>query len=361
MERQIRYGRFVVPALVGLGIVACDSDNRTTPTVPTPAAVFIQRIDVAAPDTLAPGESAQLTATSVKSDGSTENVTATAVWASNNSRAISVAPGGRATANSPGEAVITARLQNRTGSKPVLAVPTGTYKLSGRITEGLLPVAGVSLRVTRGVGEGLTATSNFDGRFALYGLAGAVAVLASKEGYIDALRDLTVDSTMSDTFEIVPTRPRKNLAGTYSLSVTAGPCSASSGLFPAELRTRMYSATVTQSGQALTVTLHGATFVVSASRGDKFSGTIDPADNVTFSIGNFYYYYYLTSELLDLVERLDDSRSFSVVGVVTAKVNGSEVAGTLNGSFVVLQGTQPRLSIQSTCYSPSHTFVMRPR
>ena len=118
---------------------------------------------------------------------------------------------------------------------------------------------------------------------------------------------------------------------------------------------------MTQSGQALTVSLAGAPFVVTAGRGDKFSGTIDPADNISFSIGNFYYYYYLTPDSFALVERLDDSHTFSLVGIVTAKVNGSEIAGTLNGSFVVLQGTQTRFSIQSTCFSRTHTFVMRPR
>ena len=359
MASQIRYGRFVVSSLIGIAIVSCGSDRPETPITPTTVTAIVQRVDVSAPESIAPGESAQLTATAVKSDGSTENVSGTASWTSTSTRAISVAAGGRATANSPGEAVITARYQGRTGSRPVLALATGTYKLSGRVTEGPLAVASVSVSVTRGVGEGLTATSNFDGRFVLYGVAGEVRIQASKEGYRDTIRDLRVESTMTDNFEIVPARPRKNLSGTYSLTLTAAPCT--SGTFPNELRTRTYTATITQSGQALTVNLEGATFLVNGGHGDKFSGTIDPADNVTFSIGSFYYYYYFTPEFFDLVERLDDSRAFSVVGTVTAKVNGSEIAGTINGSFVVVLTAQNRYSPQSTCFSRTHSFVMRPR
>ena len=359
MASQIRYGRFVVGGLIGAAIVACGSDSPETPITPTPVSAIVQRVDVSAPDSIAPSQSAQLTATAVKSDGSTENVSATAAWTSNNNRVMTVAPGGRATANSPGEAVITARYQGRTGSRPVLAVPPGTYKLSGRVTEGQLAVSSVSLRVTRGIGEGLTTTSNFDGRFVLYGVAGEISVQASKEGYRETIHDLRVESTMTDDFEIVPARPRKNLAGTYALTMTASPCT--SGTFPNELRTRTYTATITQSGQALTVNLEGAAFLVNSGRGDKFSGTIDPGDNVTLSIGSFYYYYYFTPEFFDLVERLDDSRAFTVVGTVTAKVNGSEIAGTIDGSFVVLVTAQNRYSPQSTCFSRTHSFVMRPR
>ena len=100
---------------------------------------------------------------------------------------------------------------------------------------------------------------------------------------------------------------------------------------------------------------------VNIGRGDQFSGTIDPADNVAFTIGSFYYYYYFSSEFFDLVERLDDTRAFSVVGTATAKVNGSEIAGTINGAFVTLSTAQNRFSPQSSCFSATHTFVMRPR
>ena len=357
MVRQIRYGRLVASSLIGIALVSCGSDNPAAPT-PTPGPVSVQRIDVSGPDSIPPGETGQFTATALKSDGSTENVTTTATWTTNNSRAITAVSGGTVRANSPGEAVITARYQNRGASKPVLAVPTGTYKLSGRITEGAVAVPAVSLTVTRGIGEGLTATSGVDGRFALYGVAGEVRVQASKVGYRDTIRDLRVESTMTDNFEIVPARAPKDLSGTYSLTMTAGSCSST---FPNDVRTRSYTATITQSGRALTVKLEGATFIVNGGRGDQFSGTIDPADNVAFTIGSFYYYYYFSSEFFDLVERLDDTRAFSVVGTATAKVNGSEIAGTIYGAFVTLSTAQHRFSPQSSCFSATHTIVMRPR
>jgi hypothetical protein len=245
----------------------------------------------------------------------------------------------------------------------VLAVPAGTYKVSGRITEGGLALQGVALRVMRGTGEGLTATSDLNGQFTFFGLAGDVRIQASKGGYLDAFRDLSVGSTTTDNFELAPARQRKDLTGTYSMTIGAPTCSGSAP-FPDDVRSRTYTATVTQTGRVLNVALSGADFIVSSGRGDHFSGTIDPLDNVAFAIGDsfYYYYFYYNQNVFDVVERLDDSRSFTVAGVVTATVRGSEIAGTLSGSFIVLRGSRPPFTaLTSTCHSPSHTFVMRPR
>ena len=136
----------------------------------------------------------------------------------------------RATAVSVGEATVQARFQSRAGGRLVLVVPAGTHKVSGRITEGELPLQGVSLRVIRGTGEGLSTTSDFSGRFALYGVAGEVRIQASKPGYLDTFRDLSVGSTVTDNFELAPARERKNLAGTYALTVEASTCAGSSNV-----------------------------------------------------------------------------------------------------------------------------------
>jgi hypothetical protein len=320
------------------------------------------RIEVSGPDSIAPGESAQLTATAFRSDGSTENVTTTVSWTTSSSRSIQVFAGGRATAGVAGEATVSARIQNRVGTKLILAIPAGTYKLSGRITEGALPVSDVSVTVTRGTGTGLTTLTNFDGRFALYGVAGEVQIQARKEGYVESIRDLTVGSAMNDNFEIAASRQRKDLTGRYSLMFEAGTCQGTRVTYPDDIRARTYAAAVTQAGQAVTVTLSGADFVQSGSKGNSFLGSIDPADNVSFSIGNLYYYYYFNQNPFDVIERLDDSRSFTVVGVVSAKVNGSQITGTLNGAFIILAGSRaPFTGSISSCWSRSHTFVMRPQ
>ena len=98
---------------------------------------------------------------------------------------------------------------------------------------------------------------------------------------------------------------------------------------------------MTQSGQALNVTLGGADLHRVSGMGDRFSGSIDPLETVVFRIGDpsFYYYYYYFPNTFEVVERIDDSRSFTLAGIVTATVRGSEIAGTLNGSFIVLSGT----------------------
>src|SRR5262245_42055145 len=139
MASQFRSVGIIVAVLIGLVLVSCGSDSdRRLPTAPggptTP--VVVQRVDVSAPDSIPPGESAQLTATAVKSDGSTENVTSSATWFSSNSRVIQVGSDARARALAPGEATVQARYQSRSGSRLVMALPAGTYKVSGRITEG---------------------------------------------------------------------------------------------------------------------------------------------------------------------------------------------------------------------------------
>ena len=117
-------------ALIGLLLVSCGSDsgNPASPTGPSggfQAPASILRIDVSAPESIAPGESAPLTATAVKSDGSTENVTTSAVWSSSSTRVIQIGGDGRATAVSVGEATVQARFQSRAGGRLVLVLPSG--------------------------------------------------------------------------------------------------------------------------------------------------------------------------------------------------------------------------------------------
>src|SRR6476619_2228754 len=75
-----------VAASAAIGVVlvlaACDK----SPTSPRPAeqgtssTVTIVRLELVAPSEIAPGESVQLTANAIKSDGSVENVSGKAQW-----------------------------------------------------------------------------------------------------------------------------------------------------------------------------------------------------------------------------------------------------------------------------------------
>jgi hypothetical protein len=128
--------------LIGMALAACGDGSGTTPTLTAPTVVGALRIEMAAPDSIPPGESVQLTAIIFRPDGSTEDVTRQAQWSSSHTGVLRVAADGVATAVSHGEASISVRHQGRSAAKMVLAVPTGTFKLAGIVTEAGSPVAG---------------------------------------------------------------------------------------------------------------------------------------------------------------------------------------------------------------------------
>jgi hypothetical protein len=331
--------------------------------------VPVVRIEITAPDSIEPGQSVQLAARAVRSNGSTEDVTGQAQWSSSNSSVLQVSQAGLATAVTTGEATVTARYQSHNHSRPILSVPAGTFKLVGQVTEGGFPVEGVAIEVIAGVGEGLTSRTDGEGFFALYGVGGRVTIHAKKEGYANRTEQIDVAANASHgntihSFEMVSDGPRRNLSGTYRLTLEAveSPHCSPSGTssLPDAARTRSYDATVAQHGAGLTVTLGGADFIVTNGRGNHFDGIVDPNDSVTFSIGDDNYYYYYYSGLEDLVERFNDTSALVINGVISAKANAGGMAGTLNGRFRLAQGhSAPFSRSLAVCYSDSHLFDMR--
>ena len=107
MSTQFRYVACFAALTVMAVCVSCDK----SPTSPRPpqggpaapgTAPSLVRIELAAPPQIAPGESVQLTANAIRSDGSVENVTSTARWTST-SQILSVSPSGLVTGGARGE------------------------------------------------------------------------------------------------------------------------------------------------------------------------------------------------------------------------------------------------------------------
>jgi Big-like domain-containing protein len=354
---------FAIAAAIVSGLVfaSCDSNptrpsGQPPPPLPQPP-VSLTRLDVSMPQSIAPQTSAQLAATAVKSDGSTEDVTTQAQWSSSSPNVVQVSASGLATASRVGEVTITARYQSRSASAPLLALMPGTYKLTGRITEAGSSIDGVGLAVVSGVGEGL-ATRTRDGYFTFLGVGGRVVLQAKKDGYDNKLETIIVNESLTHDFEMTPVRQRTNLAGTYSLRLTAN-CDPRFPQLPEVARSRTYIATVSQQGADLKVTLSGSDFVITNGRGNTFDGSEDPFDNVRFMLGsNSYYYYYYFLGSSGIVERLTPTTSLLVTGVVNAKGSSSAIVGGLDGTIQVKEGSgfpQP----QPPCYSRSHSFEMR--
>jgi hypothetical protein len=371
----LRHHRIGVAVVLGLVLLSCEK-TPTTPTPPPagapapppggpPSPPVTVRLEIAAPRSIAPGESVQLTARAIKADGSAEDITSQAQWSTSNSQ-LQVSQTGLATAVERGESTIYARYQSREGSAHVFAVPAGTFKLFGQITEVGFPVEGVSVEVTEGTGEGLAVTTSRHGTFVLYGVAGRIRLHAKKRGYFNKIEQTEVVEHTTLNFQMVPERPRTfpDLSGTYSLTLTATGCQG----FPEPAPSRTYTATIEQSGSALKVRLEGADFIVTGGRGDNFQGVIDLNDRITFALGgssSFYYYYY--SYLIndpDVIERLSPSTALVISGRVEIDRVGSSIRGMLRGGFFIVNVPmlpQTPLRTSASCFSSSHGFELRRR
>jgi trimeric autotransporter adhesin len=123
---------------VAIGLSACNSSNSSA---------FVVRIDVApAAATVAKGGTVQLTAEAVYSDGSTQNVTAQASWASSNPTAVSVSNAGANRGLATGlqddaTATITAIFDQVLGTATVTVAPAAPVRIdvtpaSGSVVKG---------------------------------------------------------------------------------------------------------------------------------------------------------------------------------------------------------------------------------
>ena len=142
-----RSKRLVLGAAVTLavGFVSCDR-GPTSPTSPPSARL---RLEVVAPREIAPGESVQLTANIVKSDGSVENVTGRAQWTVQSvpTSSVLVTERGLATGADRGEGLVTARFASLTADATIFVLPKGTFRLAGRITGGGVGLENVTVTV----------------------------------------------------------------------------------------------------------------------------------------------------------------------------------------------------------------------
>jgi hypothetical protein len=239
-----------------------------------------------------------------------------------------------------------------------MVLPSGTFKLSGRITEGGLPIVDVSVTIISGTGAGLSTTTGFDGSFKLLGVAGPVRLEAKRDGVLTRIEELDVVRTMTHDFVMTPASPRPDLSGAYTLTLAMGPCDRQFGGLPTELRRRRYTAVVTQQEARLTVSLSGADFILNVDRGNGFTGRIGPVDQVMFTIGDPS-----DTELMgphDLVEGISSSEALVVHGRVDGRATASTITGTLQGWFMVTHPSAPTSWFSTAaCNSGAHAFEMR--
>jgi hypothetical protein len=354
-------------AILAVAIISCGDDSSPTrpsgtSTTPPPAGpATVTRVDTVIPTSLEPGASARATANATMSDGSVRDVTGEAVWSSTNTRVVRASSGGALAATDRGEAIVTARFANRSSTGRIFVLPAGTFRLTGVISEAGEPLNTVRVEVIAGTGQGLTAITNPDGQFALYGVAGHVRLHAKKDNFVNGTADVEVTDHQSVNVDMRFDGERPRLDGVYALEIAADGCS---GRLPSEALRRTYVATVTQNGSKLHVDLSGADFILAAGKGNSFDGGFD-GNRVVFSLlsGWFYYYYYFYSPYpignFDISERLSSTTAFRVTGTVSGSGNGAAISGLLNGFIAVTPPTMTSSAGVTVCYSARHRFELR--
>jgi hypothetical protein len=165
--------------LLVIAASACSSPTR--PSTPSTISIFVTGTEPAV------GQTSQLTAKAILSNG-TQDVTTQATWSSSNSAVATVTTGGLLTVLQPGTADITATYQGVSGKFSLSPGGVGSPVVSGTVTEltsgGVRPIEGANIYTsTSGGAHGVTDAA---GHYQLAGLRALATmwVTASKDRYV---------------------------------------------------------------------------------------------------------------------------------------------------------------------------------
>ena len=364
--------RMVLSAFV-LAVVttACDQPSSNTPAGPTPASAT--GIDIIGPSTVPPGTPTQYTTNVRLSDGRSKvTLDGDVTWRITGGSALQVSASGLVTpVASQGEGFLNATVRvgniTRQSSRELVIVPNGTFRVVGRVVEQgaeTVPVVGARVEVDTGAPFALT---DVNGNYRLYGVSPSATLRVTAPSYTSETVPLQLSTHTSRNFVLAFTGQRMNLAGNYTLTLTAP---SSCGSMPAEFRNRQYEAVVSQTGVALDVRLTAPNLrLSSAGRGDRFSGTVT-GSGATFSLPwSDYYYSYYYSPLAysptgypSIVETVSGNRYLVTYGRFTTVGSSAGLTASSGGSLTLWNSAFPRsgAGIQSGCFG-SVSFRLDPR
>ena len=316
---------FVVIACC-VAVSACGDDSPGTPTpIPT-------RVELTGPRTIAPGSVGQFTLTAFYANGSSEDVTSTAMWCCDQNT-LQLQAAGRFVGRSSGEAFVSARHHNNMrGSRQVIVLPDGTFRVTGRVYEPgtTTPVPQARISVSDGAGGNLSTDTDFSGNFRLYGVPRSAEIVASHAGYETQTRQMEFSEHSEITLELPLAGPRLEFAGTFTATFDWRACT--SRVRPEDVR-RVYTVVVSQSGSVLDLRFTEPSFAInSLSRGNIMQGRINAADITLYAEHGFWYSYYSgPASYPFLVERLPDDARLVVSGTATLVPSGAGFAGEIKG------------------------------
>lgn len=309
--------------LAMIGIFACG--KRQTPTSPSGAS--LTSITINASDSLGRvGQTAQLTAVQTFSNGSTTDVTAAAVWQSSNPHVVTISATGLATVIGPGTATITATTAavSKPGSLLINVPVGGSSTVSGSVAERGFVLPNAQVTLIGGAMDGHTTTTNQAGLYSFSNAGDAVQVRAEKSGYVTATQNIAASPGTTD-FTLNPIVPYADVGHTYHVTFTASP----SCQLPDDVKTRAYSAAITQGGARLTIQFFGLQFTPTTNwmDGRIYGNSV----NLTFGTADDSCLYYQ----LCFVENLGGSRDLTLNGTGSGTVAGSTIDAQLAGAVIV--------------------------
>jgi len=344
--------RFVALSFLTLALAAsCDRNRPTTPSGPP----VVTAVELIAPRTLAPDATTQLRLIARRSDGATEDITATAKFHSSAPGVLAVSPDGIAAASTVGDAFLTGHTDRHTSTREVVVVPDGTFRVVGRVVEEEtpgLPVGGARVETDGGVPS---ASTDLDGNYRLYGVHGGAHLRVSKVGYSTKEVTLAIFDHHTQNVSLALAGPRVDIAGTYQMTIEAS--SDCRGRLPDALLTRRYAAAITHDGAAIRVLLSGASFV-SGRFGSQsavvISGRVEPT-GVVLELSPLAYYTDPT-----LVEIVDATTYLVIDGEARLSPAGPSLTGTLRGHFLVYPSNPVGrgVPLQASCGVLSHRLTL---
>ena len=337
-------------------MLAISCDKR--PTAPGPVREtggapqpVVQRIELTGPGTVAPGETVRFVLTEFRSDGTTRDTTEGAGWGSSDQAILSIDNNGVATGLAAGEVSVWTRAALQSRSMQVIVTPAGTFRLRGVVMEAGVPnpVSNAEVRLRGPGGETQQTRALSDGYFTFFGVASGSQLTVTHDGYTEHMEQLQLTSHALVRVFLSLAGERANVAGTYALTITSGPCDAGGDTWTDEWRSRTYTAEVRQQGIDVAVTLSDAEFA--SHLGRKLNSFTGKVKGTRFSFELFgleSYDYSYGRGMPDLAESVGDGTFLVTSGAADVAVTGTGMAGTLAGTMQRLKAV-PRGGTLSFC------------
>jgi len=330
------------------------------PVTPPASQPTLTDLQLSGQTTLAPDATSEFTLTAVLSNGTRTDVTSSAQWSINDSRFVTSLGQGRYRAVSFGEALVSGRYLNRFVSREIVVVPEGTFRVTGRIVEedGVTPVSNAHIRV-RDVDEtGPQTDADPSGYYRLYGVKRNVDLVVTRPGYVDTERKhMTIDRHTTVNIFLQLAGPRLNVEGAYTVTFDWSSCTSG---FRDDLRRRVYTASVKQSGAEIEVRFTEPSFVHnSANRGDLMEGRVGPSGMYLFADSGYYYWYYGAPSSPFLVELLPDNHRLTTEGTAFLSQSGNRFSGAIQGSVMLGRTTARGETYLGSCSAGNVSFERR--